>query len=145
MNNNNTYIPKQEDIERKWYVVDAAGCTLGRLSSQITKLLTGKTKPTYTPNADMGDHVIVINAEKIKVTGKKLDKKIYIDHSAYVGGIRETSLRDMLDRHPESVIERAVWGMLPKGALGRKEYSRLHVYAGPEHNHQAQKPITVEI
>jgi large subunit ribosomal protein L13 len=129
-----------ETIERKWYVVDAAGCTLGRLTSEIAKVLRGKNKPIFTPHVDTGDYVIVINAEKIKVTGKKLDQKIYYHHSDYVGGMKETTLREMLAKKPERVIELAVKGMLPKGPLGRSMYTKLHVYAGAEHGHEAQKP-----
>lgn len=132
-----------ETIERKWYVVDAEGCTLGRLSSEIAKVLRGKNKPTYTPHADAGDNVIVINAEKIKVTGKKLDQKVYYHHSDFIGGLKETTLREMLNKHPERVIEFAVKGMLPKGPLGRQMYTKLHVYAGAEHPHTAQKPETL--
>lgn len=127
-------------IERKWYVVDATGYTLGRLSSEIAKVLRGKNKPTYTPHIDTGDYVIVVNADKIKVTGRKLDQKIYYNHSEYVGGMKETTLRELLAKKPEKVIELAVKGMLPKGPLGRQMYTKLHVYAGPEHDHAAQKP-----
>ena len=130
-------------IERKWYVVDATGYTLGRLSSEIAKVLRGKNKPTYTPHIDTGDYVVVVNAEKIKVTGKKLDQKIYYNHSDYVGGMRETTLREMMDKKPERVIELAVKGMLPKGPLGRQMIKKLHVYAGPEHEQAAQKPETL--
>lgn len=135
-----TYMPNPQTIERKWYVVDADGQTLGRLSSEIAKVLRGKNKPIYTPHEDCGDFVIVVNAEKVKVTGRKLDQKIYYHHSDYVGGMKETTLRDMLDRHPERVIEYAVKGMLPKGPLGRQMYKKLFVYAGPDHKHAAQKP-----
>jgi len=133
-------MPNPSQIERKWYVVDAEGQTLGRLSAEVAKVLRGKNKPVFTPHADCGDYVIVVNAEKIKVTGKKLDQKIYYHHSDYVGGMKETSLRDMLNTHPERVIEHAVKGMLPKGPLGRQMYTKLFVYAGPEHKQQAQKP-----
>lgn len=129
-----------DKIERKWYVVDAEGATLGRLASEIAKVLRGKNKPEYTPHIDTGDYVIVVNAEKIKVTGKKLDQKIYYHHSDYVGGMKETTLKEMLDKHPERVIEYAVKGMLPKGPLGRQMYKKLFVYAGPDHKHAAQKP-----
>ena len=128
------------NIERKWYVVDAADYTLGRLASQVAAVLRGKNKPTYTPFLDCGDNVIVINAEKIKVTGKKLDQKIYYNHSDYVGGMKETTLKEMMEKHPERVIELAVKGMLPKGPLGIQMYTKLHVYAGAEHPHAAQKP-----
>ncbi len=135
-----TYMPNQSQVERKWYVVDAEGQTLGRLSTEIANVLRGKKKPIYTPHADCGDYVIVVNAEKIKVTGKKLDQKIYYHHSEYVGGMKETNLKTMLEKHPERVIEHAVKGMLPKGPLGRAMNKKLFVYAGPDHEHQAQKP-----
>ena len=127
-------------IERKWYVVDAEGKTLGRLASEVAKVLRGKNKAIFTPHIDTGDYVIVVNAEKIKVTGKKMDQKIYYRHSDYVGGMKETTLKEMLAQHPERVIEFAVKGMLPKGPLGREMYTKLFVYAGPEHKHAAQKP-----
>mgnify|MGYP002586134721 CR=1 FL=1 len=136
----NTYMANPDKIERKWYVVDADGQTLGRLSSEIAKVLRGKNKPVFTPHIDTGDYVIVVNAEKIKVTGKKMDQKIYYNHSDYVGGMKETTLKEMMDKKPERVIELAVKGMLPKGPLGRSMIKKLHVYAGPEHNHAAQKP-----
>lgn len=135
-----SYMASPDKIERKWYVVDATDCTLGRLSSEIAKVLRGKNKPVFTPHVDTGDYVIVINAEKIKVSGKKLDQKIYYHHSDYVGGMKETTLREMLAKKPEKVIELAVKGMLPKGPLGRSMYTKLHVYAGAEHGHEAQKP-----
>ena len=134
-----------QSVERKWYVVDAEGQTLGRLTSEIAKVLRGKNKPIYTPHVDTGDYVIVINADKIAVTGKKLDQKIYYHHSDYVGGMKETTLRVMLDKKPTEVIRLAVKGMLPKGTLGRHMLDKLHVYAGPEHNHAAQKPEVLEI
>ena len=135
-----SYMASPATIERKWYVVDAADQTLGRLTSQVAAILRGKNKPTFTPNVDTGDYVIVINAEKIKVTGKKLDQKIYYSHSDYVGGMKETTLREMMNKKPEKVIELAVKGMLPKGPLGRQMIKKLHVYAGAEHGHEAQKP-----
>ena len=135
-----TYMPSAKDIERKWYVVDATNKTLGRLAAEVAKVLRGKNKPTYTPFLDMGDYVIVVNTDKIKVTGKKLDQKIYYHHSDYVGGMKEESLRDKLANSPTEVIELAVKGMLPKGPLGRQMYTKLHVYAGSEHPHTAQKP-----
>ena len=135
-----TYMANPDKIERKWYVVDAEGATLGRLASEIAKVLRGKNKPEYTPHIDTGDYVIVVNAEKVKVTGKKLQQKIYYNHSDYVGGMRETTLAEMMDKKPEQVIELAVKGMLPKGPLGRTMMNKLHVYAGPEHKQQAQKP-----
>ena len=132
-------------VERKWYVVDAEGKTLGRLASEVANVLRGKNKPTYTPHIDTGDYVIVVNAEKIQVTGKKLDQKIYYHHSEYVGGMKEATLREMMQKKPEFVITHAVKGMLPKGPLGRQMLKKLHVYAGPEHNHAAQKPETLVI
>lgn len=127
-------------IDRKWYVVDATDMTLGRLASEVAKVLRGKNKPIFTPHIDCGDNVIVINAEKIKVTGKKMDQKVYYHHSDYVGGLKEATLRQKLEKKPEQVIELAVKGMLPKGPLGRQMFTKLHVYAGPEHKHEAQKP-----
>ena len=135
-----SFMASPATIERKWYVVDAEGCTLGRLTSEIAKVLRGKNKPVYTPHIDTGDYVIVINAAKVKVTGKKLDQKVYYSHSEYVGGMKETTLKEMLAKKPEKVIELAVKGMLPKGPLGRSMYKKLFVYAGPEHKHEAQKP-----
>ena len=135
-----TYMANPDKIERKWYVVDAEGQTLGRLAAEVAKFLRGKNKPEFTPHIDTGDNVIVINAEKIKVTGKKLDQKVYYHHSDYVGGMKETTLREMMAKKPEQVIELAVKGMLPKGPLGRTMIKKLHVYAGAEHAHQAQKP-----
>ena len=136
----NTFMPNPAKVERKWYVVDATGMTLGRLSSEVAKILRGKNKPEFTPHCDCGDYVIIINAEKIAVTGKKLDQKMYYHHSDYVGGMKEQTLREKLNRKPEQVIELAVKGMLPKGPLGRQMYKKLHVYAGAEHAHTAQKP-----
>lgn len=136
----NTFVPGAAAIERKWFVVDAEGKTLGRLATEIARILRGKHKPIFTPYLDTGDYVIVVNAEKVKVTGKKLDQKIYYHHSGYVGGMKETTLKEMLADKPERVIELAVKGMLPKGPLGRQMYKKLFVYAGPEHKHQAQKP-----
>lgn len=135
-----TYMANPDKIEKKWYVVDAEGQTLGRLAAEVAKVLRGKNKPEFTPHIDTGDNVIVINAEKIKVTGKKLDQKVYYHHSDYVGGMKETTLREMMAKKPEQVIELAVKGMLPKGPLGRTMIKKLHVYAGAEHAHQAQKP-----
>lgn len=135
-----TFMASPATIERKWYVVDAEGQTLGRLTSEIAKVLRGKNKPIFTPHIDTGDYVIVVNAEKVKVTGKKLDQKIYYHHSEYVGGMKETTLKEMLAKKPERVIELAVKGMLPKGPLGRQMYKKLFVYAGPDHKHAAQKP-----
>ena len=135
-----TFMASPSTIERKWYVVDATGYTLGRLASEVAKVLRGKNKAIFTPHIDSGDYVIVVNADKIKVTGKKLQQKIYYNHSDYVGGMKETTLKEMLAKKPERVIELAVKGMLPKGPLGRQMYTKLHVYAGPEHDHAAQKP-----
>ena len=129
-----------DKIERKWYVVDAEGCTLGRLASGVASVLRGKNKPQFTPHVDTGDYVIVVNADKIKVSGKKMDQKIYYNHSDYVGGMKETTLKEMMAKKPEKVVELAVKGMLPKGPLGREMYTKLFVYAGPEHKHAAQKP-----
>ena len=135
-----TFITKPLEIERKWYVVDAEGKNLGRLCSEIAHVLKGKHKPIYTPNVDAGDYVIVVNADKIKVTGKKMDQKTYVRYSGYIGGRRETSLREMLQKKPEFVLTHAVKGMLPKNNLGRKMLSKFHAYAGPTHKHEAQKP-----
>ncbi len=135
-----TFMANPASVERKWYVVDADGVTLGRLASEIAKVLRGKNKPIFTPHEDTGDYVVVVNAEKVNVTGKKLDQKMYYSHSDYVGGLKETNLKDMLQKHPERVVEHAVKGMLPKGPLGRQMYQKLFVYAGPEHKHAAQKP-----
>ena len=135
-----TYMANPYKIERKWYVVDAEGCTLGRLASGVASVLRGKNKPQFTPHVDTGDYVIVVNADKIKVTGKKMDQKIYYNHSDYVGGMKETTLKEMMAKKPEKVVELAVKGMLPKGPLGREMYTKLFVYAGPEHKHAAQKP-----
>jgi large subunit ribosomal protein L13 len=140
-----SFMASPATIERKWYVIDATGHTLGRLSSEIAKILRGKNKPTYTPHVDTGDYVIVVNADKIKVTGKKLDQKIYYNHSDYVGGMRETTLRELNAKKPGEAIKLAVKGMLPKGPLGRQMITKLHVYAGPEHNNAAQKPEVLEI
>mgnify|MGYP000813280467 CR=1 FL=1 len=140
-----SYMASPATIERKWYVVDATGYTLGRLASEVAKVLRGKNKPQFTPHVDTGDYVIVVNADKIKVTGKKMDQKIYYNHSDYVGGMKETTLKEMLAKHPERVIEHAVKGMLPKGPLGRSMMTKLHVYAGPDHEQAAQKPEALEI
>ena len=139
-----SFMASPATIERKWYVVDATGYTLGRLSSEVAKVLRGKNKPIFTPHMDCGDYVIIVNAEKVKVTGKKLDQKIYYRHSAYVGGMKETTLREMMAKKPEKVVELAVKGMLPKGPLGNDMMKKLHVYAGPEHEQAAQKPEVLE-
>ena len=135
-----SFMASPATIERKWYVVDATGMTLGRLASEVAKILRGKNKPVFTPHEDTGDYVIITNAEHIKVTGKKLDQKVYYHHSDYVGGMKETTLREMLAKKPEKVVELAVKGMLPKGPLGREMFTKLHVYAGAEHPHAAQQP-----
>ena len=135
-----TFMASPATIDRKRYVVDATDMTLGRLASEVAKVLRGKNKPIFTPHMDCGDYVIVVNAEKIKVTGKKLDQKVYYHHSDYVGGMKETTLREKLAKKPEQVVELAVKGMLPKGPLGRQMYTKLHVYAGPEHNLAAKRP-----
>lgn len=140
-----SFMASPATIERKWYVVDATGYTLGRLASEIASILRGKNKPIFTPHMDCGDYVIVVNAEHVKVTGKKLAQKIYYNHSDYVGGMKETTLKEMMAKKPEKVMELAVRGMLPKGPLGRSMIKKLHVYAGPEHEHAAQKPEALEI
>jgi large subunit ribosomal protein L13 len=140
-----SFMASPATIERKWYVVDATGHTLGRLTSEIAAILRGKNKPTFTPHIDTGDYVIVVNADKIKVTGKKLSQKIYYKHSDYPGGMRETTLAEMLAKDSTEVIRLAVKGMLPKGPLGRSMINKLHVYAGPDHVHAAQKPEVLEI
>jgi large subunit ribosomal protein L13 len=140
-----TYQATSQDRERDWYVVDAEGKTLGRLATQIATVLRGKHKPTYTPHVDVGDFVVVVNAEKIVVTGNKREDKLYWRHSGYIGSIRSQSLGDLLERRPEEVIRRAVKGMLPRNPLGRRQLRKLKVYAGPDHPHQAQKPEQLEI
>jgi large subunit ribosomal protein L13 len=140
-----TYVTKPDEVQREWFVVDAAGKTLGRLATEIARILRGKHKPIYSPMIDVGDYVIVINAEKVRVTGRKLTEKFYYRHSGYPGGFKQISLRDLLARHPTRVIEYAVWGMLPKNALGRRMFKKLKVYAGPEHPHQAQNPKPLEL
>ncbi len=140
-----TYTPKPEDIQREWFVIDAKDQTLGRLATQVAVLLRGKHKPIYSPHMDVGDYVIVINADKIRVTGRKLDQKIYYRHSGYPGGLRQRTLREQLQRFPERVIETAVRGMLPKNRLGRKMFKKLKVYAGEKHPHEAQKPKVFEL
>ena len=135
-----SFMANPDKIERKWYLVDATGLELGRMSSEVAKILRGKNKPEYTPHIDTGDYVVIVNADKVKVTGKKLDQKMYWHHTDYVGHHKEFTLRQMLETHPERVIEHAVRGMLPKGPLGRQMHTKLHVYAGPEHEQAAQKP-----
>lgn len=138
-----TFMASPATIDRKWYVVDATGMTLGRLASEVASVLRGKKKPIFTPHMDTGDYVIIVNAEKVAVTGRKLDQKIYYHHSDYVGGMKSATLREKMNKKPEEVIEHAVKGMLPKGPLGRQMYKKLFVYAGPEHKHAAQKPETL--
>ena len=141
----NTYMQKKEEVSRNWYVIDATDMTLGRLAAKVATILRGKHKPTYTPHIDCGDYVIVVNASKVNLTGNKLDKKIYYNHSGYPGGLRERTARTMIENYPEEMIERAVKGMLPKGRLGRQMYKKLFVYEGSEHPHMAQKPKKMEI
>ena len=140
-----TYMANPAKIERKWYVVDADGQVLGRMAAQIATVLRGKNKPEFTPNEDVGDYVVVVNAAKVKVTGRKLDQKIYYHHSEYVGGMKETTLREMMEKKPTFAVEHAIKGMLPKGPLGKKCISKLHVYAGPDHEQQAQKPEAITL
>jgi large subunit ribosomal protein L13 len=135
-----TFIPKKEDIEQNWWLVNADGKILGRLATEVADLLRGKKKPQFTPHMDTGDFVVVVNAEKIRVTGDKLEKKIYYSHSQYPGGLKEEKLKDLLAKKPEEVIRKAVWGMIPKNKLGRRVYGKLKVYKGPDHPHQAQNP-----
>jgi large subunit ribosomal protein L13 len=140
-----SYMASPSTIERQWYVVDATGHTLGRLASEIASILRGKNKPTFTPHIDTGDYVIVVNADKIKVTGKKMDQKVYYHYSGYVGGLKETTLKEKLAKKPEDVLYLAIKGMLPKGPLDRQMIKKLYVYAGPEHKQQAQQPKELEI
>ena len=140
-----TFSAKPAEVRRDWYVVDATNKTLGRLSTEIALRLRGKHKPEYTPHVDTGDYIVVVNAEKVRVTGKKLQDKIYLHHTGYIGNLKSIPLEKMLDEHPERVIEKAVKGMLPRGSLGRQMYSKLRVFAGPEHTHAAQQPIPLEV
>lgn len=140
-----SYIQKPHEVERKWYVVDADGKTLGRMATEIATVLRGKHKPTYTPHVDCGDNVIVVNADKVKLTGKKLDQKMFRWHTGYLGGLKERTYRQMMAKQPEKVVEEAIRGMLPHNRLGRSMYTKLHVYAGPEHKHEAQKPEALEL
>jgi len=142
---NKTFVTKQEDVQQEWFVVDATGQTLGRLATRIAGILHGKHKPVYSPAVDAGDYVIVVNAEKIHVTGRKLDKKMYYRHTGYPGGLKEITLRNLLKKHPSRVIKFAVRGMLPKNRLGRRMFKKLKVYAGPEHPHAAQQPKPLEL
>jgi large subunit ribosomal protein L13 len=140
-----TFIPKKDDIEQKWWLVNAEGKILGRLATEVADLLRGKKKPMFTSHLDTGDFVVVVNAEKVKVTGRKLDQKTYYSHSQYPGGLKEETLKDLLERKPEEVIKKAVWGMIPKGKLGRAIYKKLKVYRGPNHPHEAQNPREYQI
>ena len=140
-----TFMAKASNVERQWYVIDAENLVLGRLASQIAMILRGKNKPTFTPHADAGDYVIVVNADKVRLTGNKLDDKTYRHHTGYAGGLKETSYRVLMAKKPEFVVEKAVRGMLPHGPLGYAMIKKLHVYAGPEHPHQAQKPVALEL
>lgn len=140
-----TYVVKETDVTRKWFVVDADGKNLGRLASEIAQILRGKRKPIYSPHLDVGDYVVVVNADRIAVTGRKMDQKMYYRHTGYPGGLRELNLRDMLLRHPTNAVKFAVRGMLPKNRLGRRMIRKLKVYAGPEHPHQAQQPEILEL
>lgn len=140
-----SYMQKKETVERKWYVIDATDATLGRLASKVAHILRGKNKATYTPHIDCGDYVIIINAEKVKLTGNKLEDKIYYNHSGYPGGLRERTAKTMVEKYPVEMVERAVKGMLPKNRLGRQIYRQLFVYAGSEHKHEAQKPERLEV
>ncbi len=135
-----TYVPKKDEIRREWLVVDASNQVLGRLASEVARLLRGKHKPQYTPYLDTGDFVVVVNAERIRLTGRKKEQKVYYRHSGYPGGLRQETAREMLEKYPERLVRRAVWGMLPKNRLGRKLYRKLKVYRGPEHPHEAQQP-----
>lgn len=139
-----TYMAKPAEVERKWYVVDATDMVLGRLASQVAMVLRGKNKPTFTPNVDTGDYVIIINADKVRLTGKKLEKKYYRYHTGYVGGLKEVQYKKLMAEKPEFVVYKAVKGMLPKNAIGRTMIKKLHVYAGNEHNHQAQQPVELK-
>ena len=140
-----TFMEKKENVDRKWYVIDAEGVTLGRLATKVATVLKGKHKATYTPHVDCGDFVIVVNAEKVNLTGNKLNDKMYYNHSGYVGGLRERNAKTMIEKYPEEMIERAVKGMLPKNRLGAQMYKKLFVYAGPEHKQTAQKPIELKV
>lgn len=142
---NKTYVTKPADVERSWFVVDAEGKTLGRIASEIATILRGKHKPIYSPSVDCGDYVVVVNAEKVRVTGRRMEQKMYYRHSGYLGGLKEISLRHQLEKYPTRVLHAAVRGMLPKNKLGRKMIRKLKIYAGPEHPHQAQQPAPLEI
>ena len=141
----NTFMQKKETVERKWYVIDATDVNLGRLATKVATILRGKHKPTFTPHIDCGDYVIIVNASKVNLTGNKLEDKMYYNHSRYAGGLRERNAKVMIEKYPEEMVERAVKGMLPKGPLGRKMYKKLFVYAGAEHEQQAQKPVELKV
>ncbi|EPE60568.1 50S ribosomal protein L13 [Exiguobacterium sp. SH3S2] len=140
-----TFMAKASEVERKWHLIDAEGKTLGRMTSEVASLLRGKHKPTFTPHVDCGDHVIIINAEKVKLTGNKLNDKMYYRHSGHPGGLKSQTAKELLAKRPERMLELAIKGMLPKGSLGRQQFTKLHVYAGAEHNHEAQKPEVYEL
>ncbi|MBF8984076.1 50S ribosomal protein L13 [Lutibacter sp. B2] len=140
-----SFVAKPLEITREWYVVDAEDKTLGRLASEVASILRGKRKPIYTPHVDTGDHVIIINAEKVAVTGKKREQKLYRHHTGYVGNLKEIAFKDLLEKKPTKILEQAIKGMLPKNSLGRQMIKKLHIYAGPEHTHEAQKPVALEI
>lgn len=141
----NTYMQKKETVSRNWYVVDATDMTLGRLATKVASVLRGKHKPTYTPHVDCGDYVIVVNADKVNLTGKKLDQKVYYNHSGYTGGLRERTARVMKEQYPVEMVERAIKGMLPHNRLGRQMYKKLFVYAGETHPHAAQQPVSMDL
>lgn len=140
-----TFMPKIQDVEHAWFVVDASGMTLGRLATRVASILRGKHKPIYVPHQDVGDHVIVVNADKVRLTGRKEEQKVYYRHSGYPGGFRTTAFRDVQARHPERIVEKAVRGMVPHTTLGKQQLAKLHVYAGPNHPHAAQKPIALDL
>ena len=140
-----SYMQKKETVERKWYVIDATDVVLGRLASKVATILKGKNKATFTPHIDCGDYVIIVNASKVKLTGNKLDKKLYYNHSGYVGGLRVRKAEEMISKYPVEMVERAIKGMLPNGRLGRQMYKKLFVYEGETHPHMAQKPVVVEV
>lgn len=141
----NTFMEKKETVKRNWYVIDATDCTLGRLATKVASILRGKNKVTYTPHMDCGDYVIIVNASKVRLTGRKLEDKMYYDHSGYTGGLRERNAKLMVEKYPVEMVERAVKGMLPNGPLGRQMFKKLFVYAGPEHEQAAQKPETITL
>ena len=140
-----SYMARPQEVERKWHVIDAGDKTLGRLASEIARILRGKNKPQYTPHIDTGDFVVVINADRVKVSGRKAEQKLYRRHTGYPGGLRETSYEQMMDRKPTEILRKAVWGMIPKTRLGRRQFKKLKIYAGPEHPHEAQRPEPYEV